>query len=117
MLWSCPPRSSPTVLDCRAIGLHSLSWSLGDHRWRGDQARVGLRHQPIIQSVPRRSSLVGKGHLLIAKVLAHMIHKMLHAIGHTQATNKSLMISEGHRDAALVDVQSSKHFVIGWLEC
>src|SRR6266550_2170038 len=107
-------RQSPTV---KSIGLHSLSWSFGDHRWRGDQAGVGFRHQPIIQSVPRRSSLVGKGHLLIAKVLAHMIHKMLHAIGHTQGTNKSLMIGEGHRDAPLVDVQSAKHLVIRRLEC
>src|SRR6266850_4549558 len=107
-------RQSPTV---EPIGLHSLSWSFGDHRWRGDQAGVGFRHQPIIQSVPRRSSLVGKGHLLIAKVLAHMVHKMLHAIGHTQGTNKSLMIGEGHRDAPLVDVQSAKHLVIRGLEC
>src|SRR5438309_242181 len=46
-----------------------------------------------------------------------MIHKMLHAIGHTQGTNKSLMIGEGHRDAPLVDVQSAKHLVIRGLEC
>ena len=118
MLLSCPPRKilrqSATV---EPVGLHSLSWGFGDHRWRGDQARVGFRHQPIIQSVARRSSLVGKGHLLIGKVLAHVIHQMLHAIGHTQGADKSLMIGKGHRDAPLVDVQSSKHFVIGGLEC
>src|SRR2546428_1157122 len=31
------------------IGLHSLSWRFGNHRWRGDQAPKVLRHQPIIQ--------------------------------------------------------------------
>src|SRR6266566_359301 len=54
---------------------------------------------------------------LVNHVRKHMIHKMLHAIGHTQGTNKSLMIGEGHRDAPLVDVQSAKHLVIRGLEC
>src|SRR5437667_11779020 len=37
------------------IGLHSLSWRFGNHRWRGDQAAKVLRYQPIIQSVAVRS--------------------------------------------------------------
>ena len=56
MLFSCPPaqvlRQSSTV---EPIGLNPLSWSSGNHRRSGDQARVGLCHQAIIQSVARGS--------------------------------------------------------------
>src|SRR5262245_43610136 len=68
-------RQSPTV---KSVGLHPLSWRFGNHRRRGHQALIGLGHQPIIQSVACRSSLVGKGYLLTAKVLAHVSHKMIH---------------------------------------
>src|SRR6185503_4184322 len=66
------------------IGLHSLSWRFGDHRWRSDQARIILSHNPIIQAVARWSSLIGEGHFLIGKMFTHVVHKMLRTIRHAQ---------------------------------
>src|SRR5438094_2651667 len=99
------------------IGLHSLSWRFGNHRWRGDQAPKVLRYQPIIQPVACRSSLIGKSHLLIGKVLTHVIHKMLHVVRHAQRFKQSLMIRKGHRDASLVHIESGKHIIVTRDEC
>src|SRR5207253_1387277 len=94
------------------IGLHSLSWRFGNHRWRGDQAPKLLRHQPIIQSVACRSSLIGKSHPLIGKVLTYVVHQMLYVVRYAQRFKQSLMIRKGHRDAALVHIESGKHIVV-----
>src|SRR5713226_5654591 len=94
------------------IGFHSLSWSFGDHRWRSNQARVILSHKPIIQSVSRRSSFIGKGHFLIGKMLTYMVHQMLHTIRHTQGSDMSLLIDESHRNTSLVHIQSAQHIVV-----
>src|SRR5688572_6370347 len=59
----------------KPVGLHSVSWSSGDHRWSGDHAAITVSRKPIIQPVPRRSSLIDKGNPLIGKVLAHVIGK------------------------------------------
>src|SRR6266704_5135097 len=99
------------------IGLHSLSWRFGNHRWRGDQAPKLLRHQPIIQSVACRSSLIGKSHLLIGKVLTYVVHQMLYVVRHAQRFNQSLMIGKGHRDASLVHIESGKHIIVTRDEC
>src|SRR6266436_4602858 len=107
-------RQRPTI---QPIGLHSLSWRFGDHRRRGDQAGVALGHNPIIQSIPRGSSLVHKGHLLIGKVLANVIQQVLCTIRHAQGLKESVMISKGHRDASLVHVQSRKHIVVPRNKC
>src|SRR6266481_4844526 len=107
-------RQRPTI---QPIGLHSLSWRFGDHRRRGDQAGVALGHNPIIQSIPRGSSLVHKGHLLIGKVLANVNQQVLCTIRHAQGLKESVMISKGHRDASLVHVQSRKHIVVPRNKC
>src|SRR6266850_5356805 len=107
-------RQRPTV---KPIGLHSLSWRFGNHRRRGDQARVALGHNPIIQSIPCGSSLVHKGHLLIGKVLANVVKQVLCTIRHAQGLKESVMISKGHRDASLVHVQSRKHIVVPRNKC
>src|SRR5437899_4074774 len=99
------------------IGLHSLSWRFGNHRWRGDQAPKLLRHQPIIQSVACRSSLIGKSHPLIGKVLTYVVHQMLYVVRYAQRFKQSLMIRKGHRDAALVHIESGKHIVVMRDEC
>src|SRR5437899_840361 len=99
------------------IGLHSLSWRFGNHRWRGDQAPKLLRHQPIIQSVACRSSLIGKSHPLIGKVLTYVVHQMLYVVRYAQRFKQSLMIRKGHRDAALVHIESGKHIVVTKDEC
>jgi len=70
MLFSCPPRKlSDKALTVEPIGLHPLSWSSGIIDGAADQARIPLSRKPIIQPVPRGSSLIDKGHLLIRKVL------------------------------------------------
>src|SRR5262245_52064973 len=86
------------------IGLHPLSWSSGDHRWSGDQAPIPLSRQPIIQPVPRGSSLIGKGHLFIRKVVAYMVQQVLHFIRHAQGSDESLMTAKSCRDALFVHV-------------
>src|SRR4030095_14880735 len=107
-------RQRPTV---KPIGLHSLSWRFGDHRRRGDQAGIALGHNPIIQSIPCGSSLVHKGHLLIGKVLTHVVKQVLYTIRHAQGFKESVMISKCHRDASLVHVQSRKHIVVPRDKC
>src|ERR1700756_3770780 len=102
-------RQRPTI---KPVGLHSLSWRFGNHRRRGHQARVALSHDSIIQSIPRRSSFVAKGHLLIGKVSANVVKQMLHAVRHAQGLNQSLMIGKCHRDASLVHVQSRKNIIV-----
>src|SRR6266498_3101976 len=99
------------------IGLHSLSWRFGNHRWRGDQAPKVLRHQPIIQSVACQSSLIGKSHPLIGKVLTYVVHQMLYVVRHAQRFKQSLMIGKGHRDASLVHIESGKHIIVTRDEC
>src|SRR5262245_28678082 len=94
------------------IGLHPLSWSSGDHRWSGDQAPIPLSRQPIIQPVPRGSSLIGKGHLLIRKVVAYMVQQVLHFIRHAQGSDESLMTAKSCRDALFVHVQAGKHIIL-----
>src|SRR5882672_5175660 len=94
------------------IGLHSSSWRFGDHRWRGYQARVPLSDQPVIQSIARRSRLIGKGYFLIAIVLANMVYKILNIVRHAHRLHRSLMIGKGHRDTFLVHIESAKHVVI-----
>src|SRR5262249_3306240 len=83
------------------IGLHPLSWSSGDHRWSGDQAPIPLSRKPIIQPVPCGSSLIGKGHLLIRKVVVYMVQQVLHFIRHAQGSDESLMTAKSCRDALL----------------
>src|SRR4029434_8203385 len=94
------------------IGLHSLSGRFGNHRRRSDQARISLGLQPIIQSVARRSSLIGKGHLLIAIVLTNVVHKMFDLVRHVQRLKKSLVIGKRYRDTFLVHIESGKHIVV-----
>src|SRR5258705_3092779 len=94
------------------IGLHSSSWRFGDHRWRGNPARVPLSDQPVIQSIARRSRLIGKGYFLIAIVLANMVYKILNIVRHAHRLHRSLMIGKGHRDTFLVHIESAKHVVI-----
>ena len=53
-----------------SIGLHSLTWSSGDHRGRNHQTSIPFRYNPIVQSIACGSSFIGKGYLLIGKVLA-----------------------------------------------
>src|SRR5918996_3311830 len=102
----------PSTVD--PIGLNPLSWSSGNHRRSGDQAWIGLRHQLIIQSVARWSSLVSKGNLLIGKMLAHVVNQMLRLIRHGQRSNKALVITKSHRDLILAHIQSDKHIVVLW---
>src|SRR4029450_1808801 len=99
------------------IGLHPLSWSSGDHRWSGDQARISLSRQPIIQPVPRWSSLIDKGHLLIRKVVAYMVQQVLHFIRHAQGSDESLVSTKSCRDALFVHVQSGKHIILPGDKC
>src|SRR6266536_1262304 len=99
------------------IGLHPLSWSSGDHRWSGDQARIPLSRQPIIQPVPRGSSLIDKGHLLIRKVVAYMVQQVLHFIRHAQGSDESLVSTKSCRDALFVHVQSGKHIILPGNKC
>src|SRR5436853_7298173 len=94
------------------IGLHSLSWRFGNHRWSGDQARIPLSRKPIIQPVPRGSSLIDKGHLLIRKVIAYMVQQVLHFIRHAQGSDESLVSTKSCRDALFVYVQSGKHIIL-----
>src|SRR5919201_4201538 len=101
----------------KPIGLHSLSWRFGDHRRRGNQAWVGLGHNPIIQSIPCGSSLIRKGYLLIRKVLMNVVQQVLYAIRHAQRLKRSVMVGKGHRDAPLVYVQSRKHIVVPRDKC
>src|SRR6266566_4294506 len=108
---------APTQILCQSqavkpIGLHSLSWRFRNHRWRGYQARVLLSDQPVIQSIARRSSLIGKGYFLIAIVLANMVHKMIDTVGHAHRLQQSLMIGKSDRDTFLVHIESGKHVVI-----
>src|SRR4029434_2814976 len=99
------------------IGLHPLSWSSGDHRWSGDQARMSLSRQPIIQPVPRGSSLIDKGHLLIRKVVAYMVQQVLHFIRHAQGSDESLVSTKSCRDALFVHIQSGKHIILTGNKC
>src|SRR4029434_9237629 len=99
------------------IGLHPLSWSSGDHRWSGDQAPIPLSRKPIIQPVPRGSSLVGKGHLLIRKVVAYMVQQGLHFIRHAQGSDESLVSTKSCRDALFVHIQSGKHIILSGNNC
>src|SRR5215813_7112465 len=94
------------------IGLHPWSWSSGDHRWSGDQAPIPLSRKPIIQPVPCGSSLIGKGHLLIRKVVVYMVQQVLHFIRHAQGSDESLMTAKSCRDALFVHVQAGKHIIL-----
>src|SRR4030095_10136203 len=94
------------------IGLHSLSGRFGNHRRRSDQARIRLRLQPIIQSVARGSSFIGKRHLLSGIVLTNVVHKMFDLVRHVQRLKKSLVIGKRYRDAFLVHIESGKHIVV-----
>ena len=102
-------RQSATV---ETVGLHSLSGRFRNHRGRHDQTRILLCHPPILQALPRRSRLVGKGYLLSRKVLAHVGQQMLHTIRQTPRFQASLLIGKGHRNTPLVYVQSGKDFVV-----
>src|SRR4030095_12291235 len=99
------------------IGFHPLSWSSGDHRWSGDQARIPLSRKSIIQPVPCGSSLVGKGHLLIRKVVAYMVQQGLHFIRHAQGSDESLVSTKSCRDALFVHIQSAKHIILSGNNC
>jgi ABC transporter substrate binding protein len=94
------------------IGLHSLSGRFGNHRRRSDQARISLGLQPIIQSVARGSSLIGKRHLLIGIVLTNVVHKMFDLVRHVQRLKKSLVIDKRYRDTFLVHIESGKYIVV-----
>src|SRR5262244_3735973 len=43
-----------------------------------------------------------------------MLDQMLRTIRHMQRADKSLVITKGHRDTPLVNVQSRKHIVVPW---
>src|SRR5262244_1067021 len=107
-------RQPPTI---EPIGLHSLSWRFGNHRRRRDHALISLGLESIIQSIARRSSLIGKGHLLLRKVVAHVVKQVIDTIRQAQRFQESLVSGKGHRDAPLVDVQSGKDFVVQGDEC
>src|SRR5262245_33380835 len=107
-------RQPPTI---EPIGLHSLSWRFGNHRRRRDHALISLGLESIIQSIARRSSLIGKGHLLIRKVLANVAQQMPYTIRHAQRFKESLMIGEGHRDTPLVHIESREHIVVTRYKC
>src|SRR4029434_6157991 len=83
----------------------------------GDQARISLSRQPIIQPVPRGSSLIDKGHLLIRKVVAYMVQQVLHFIRHAQGSDESLVSTKSCRDALFVHVQSGKHIILPGNKC
>src|SRR5262244_1027405 len=96
------------------VRLHSLSWRSRNHRRRGDQTRIGLGCQSIIQPIPRRSSLIDKGSLLIREVLADIIHQMLCLVRHVQRSDKSLMIRKRYRHLFFAYVQARKDIVLCW---
>src|SRR4029453_11071448 len=86
-------------------------------RWSGDQARISLSRQPIIQPVPRRSSLIDKGHLLIRKVVAYMVLEGPHFIRDCQTPDESLVTTKSCRDALFVHIQSGKHIILPGNKC
>jgi hypothetical protein len=94
-----------------------LSGRSRDHRRSRYQTAIPLRYDPIIQSIPRGSSLVGKCYFLIPKVLSHVLDQMLRTMRHMQRADKSLVITKSHRDTPLVNVQSRKHIVVPWYKC
>src|SRR5262249_30100733 len=98
----------------KPIGLNPLSARSRNHRRSRYQTAIPLRYDPIIQSIPRWSSLVRKRYLLIPKMFTHMLDQMLRTIRHMQRADKSLVITKGHRDTPLVNVQSRKHIVVPW---
>src|SRR5918993_1497309 len=100
----------------KPVGLHSVSWSSGDHRWSGDHAAIAVSRQPIIQPVARRSSLIDKGNLLIGKVLAHVIEQVLHTMRHLQGSDKPTVTHKSCRDTLFTYIQSGKHIIFLWYE-
>ena len=96
----------------KPVGLHSVSWSSGDHRWSGDHAAITVSRKPIIQPVPRRSSLIDKGNPLIGKVLAHVIEQVLHTVRHLQRSDKSMVTRKSRRDTLFTYIQSGKHIIL-----
>ena len=63
----------------------------------------------------RRSSLIHKRNLLIAKMLAYVLEQALHTVRHVQRSYESLLvITKRHRDTSLVYVQAGKHVVVLW---
>src|SRR4030095_9579342 len=72
-----PPQTLRQGFTVEPVGLHPLSWRSGNHRRRGNQTGISLGRQPIIQPIPRRSSLIDKGNLLIREVLAEIMHQRL----------------------------------------
>src|SRR5215831_669945 len=101
-----------------AIRFDSLSWSSRNHRRCYHQALLLLSRQPIIQSIPGRSSLIDKRNLLIGKLLAHMMEQVLHTVRHVQRPHESLLvIAKRHRNAFLGYVQAGKHLVLLWYKC
>jgi len=67
----------PTAFTGRADWSSPFVLELGGSSRSGDQARIPLSRKPIIQPVPRGSSLIDKGHLLIRKVVAYMVQQVL----------------------------------------
>src|SRR5215475_9769207 len=97
------------------IRFYSLPRCSGNHRWRRHQAVIALGRKPIIQSVAAGSSLIRKGNFLIAKMLAHVLDQVLHAVRHVQRSYESLlMVHKGHRNALFVYIQSGKYVVLFW---
>src|SRR5688572_17625090 len=97
------------------IGFDSLPWSSRDHRRCRHQTVVTLGRQPIIQSVPRRSSLIDERNLLIGIMLAYVLEQVLHIVRHVQRSHEPLLvITKRHRDTSLVYVQPGKHIVLLW---
>src|SRR4029077_20624303 len=94
------------------IGLHSLSRRLGNHRRRSNQALISLGLKPIIQSIARGSSLIGKRYLLIAIVLTNVVHQVLHIIRQVQRLQRSLVIGKSDRETFLAHIESGKHVVV-----
>jgi len=119
MLFNCPPRKlSDRPRLSEPIGFDSLPGRSGNHRRCRHQAVIPLGRQPIIQSIPGRSSLIHKCHLLVGKMLAHVLEQVLHTVRHVQRSYESLlMVTKSHRDAFLVYVQAGKHIILLWYKC
>src|SRR5262249_19396617 len=100
------------------IGFDSLPGSSRNHRRCRHQAVIPLGPQPIIQSIPGRSSLIHKRNLPIGKMLAHVLEQVLHTVRHVQRSYESLlMVAKRHRDAFLVYVQAGKHIILLRYKC
>src|SRR5262249_17760258 len=100
------------------IGFDSLPGSSRNHRRCRHQAVIPLGRQPIIQSIPGRSSLIHERNLLIGKMLAHVLEQVLHTVRHGQRSYESLlMVTKSHRDAFLVYIQPRKHIILLGYKC